>query len=258
MFARIMNKIEDLGREVEVRRKLAWTTAIKGDGSPVTEIDLWLHEELSAVLKNEFQLPIISEEDAAQPPKNLPPSYWLLDPLDGTKHFIQGDGEYAFVMGLVVDREVVAGLVHGPHYQQTYWAERGKGAFKNGMPIHVNENKEELTAFSSGYHERPQGMRFMELLNITQIKKMGSALKMCRIADGEADLYPRFGETYEWDTAGAQIILEEAGGVLLSLEDLKPLKYGKPSLLNKGFLASRRGIDFDPVFKQMRKEGWFS
>lgn len=214
----------------------------KADDSPVTSADLKANAFFFQELPKIASFPLVSEESGLFPQLEAGETFWLLDPLDGTKHFIQGDGEYAVCLALVASGSPVAGFIFGPSSKQYYSAVKGQGAFKNGEPISNTRVNPSLRAFSSGYHEKPHGQKFMKQMGITEVTRLGSALKFCLLAEGLADIYPRFGETYEWDTAAGQIIFEEAGGLVLDLQTKTPLKYQKPQFLNRGFIACRKNI----------------
>jgi 3'(2'), 5'-bisphosphate nucleotidase len=222
----------------------------KSDSSPVTQADLISHSLLIESLRALAPYPIISEEDEAGWKADLEDYFWLIDPLDGTRHFIAGDGEYAVCVALMFEARPVLGVVYAPEKKEMYSAVEGAGAERNGHQIYNRRDTTELTAYSSGYHEKPRGHKFMAAMGIRHIIQLGSALKLARLAAGEADIYPRFGQTYEWDTAAAQIILQEAGCELLDLKTLAPLTYRKPGWLNDGFIAARRGLSISKRYFQ--------
>lgn len=254
MFLQIVEFIEQIALEAEQMRKQKFETHFKLDGSQVTSVDLFLHNSITKYLSSLTSSPIVSEEDAPSNWVSPPSDYWLLDPLDGTRHFVEGDGEYAVVLGHVINGKIVEGVVSAPAFNETYAAQKSAGATLNGSPIFNNRINTSLKAFSSGYHEKARGKKLMGLLNISEIVTMGSALKMCRIARGDADIYPRFGETYEWDTAGAQVILEEAGAQLWDVKTFAPIHYGKPKHLNQGFIAFRNDIKVEDAVREILSE----
>jgi 3'(2'), 5'-bisphosphate nucleotidase len=220
----------------------------KTDNTPVTEADLASERIILTMLTQAFpDIPIASEELVEA--EGLPPSsahFWAVDPLDGTKEFIARNGEFAVLISLVEDGIPVLGIVHGPALGVTY-AACGPGTatrqFGNSKPEPIQARAPALgglVVIHSRSHENSRRLaEFLQSYPVRERKKCGSALKFGVIAAGEADLYPRFGTTMEWDTAAGQAILEAAGG---RVEDLAgtPLRYGKPGLKNDGFLALGR------------------
>ena len=220
----------------------------KSDATPVTEADLAAERIIVAMLHQAFpEIPIVSEELVEA--GGLPPAaarFWVVDPLDGTREFVARNGEFAVNIGLVEDGKPVLGVIHGPAIGVTY-AACGPGtatrSLRGGMarPIAAREPpKDGLVIIHSRSHENSRRLaEFLRDYPVLARKSCGSALKFGVIAAGEADLYPRFGTTMEWDTAAGQAILESAGGHDDSLAGT-PLAYGKPGLKNDGFLARGR------------------
>ena len=217
----------------------------KADKTPVTEADLGAERIIIAMLENAFpDIPIFAEEliDA----EGLPPSaarFWAVDPLDGTREFVAKNGEFAVCIGLVEDGRPVLGVLHGPAVGLTY-AAHGPGTATrqcNGGMIEPIRSRvpspDGLVVVHSRSHENSRRLgEFLEAYPVLERRKCGSALKFGLIAAGEADLYPRFGTTMEWDTAAGQAILEAAGGRVETFAGA-PLAYGKPGLKNDGFIA---------------------
>lgn len=218
----------------------------KDDNTPVTEADLAANKVILAGLKKLTPtIPIISEEDGLRPfeERSSWPLYWLVDPLDGTREFIQRNGEFTVNIALIENGVAILGVVHAPVLQLTYYAVKGEGSFK----ISANNKIEKISvAKHCATPVRVAGSRsftcndfinFVRNLPKCEVINLGSALKSCLVAEGGADIYPRFGLTSEWDTAATQCILEEAGGYLVDL-NLQPLRYNtKDCLLNPYFLA---------------------
>jgi 3'(2'), 5'-bisphosphate nucleotidase len=224
-------------QDFDVREKI--------DKTPVTAADLAAEEIIVAMLEEAFpDIPVISEERVEA--EGLPPSaarFWAVDPLDGTREFIARNGEFAVCIGLVEAGCPILGVVHGPAQDLTY-AACGPGTatrWRRGgdaEPIAAREPAADgLVVVHSRSHENSR--RLAEFLTDYPVKervKCGSALKFGVLAAGDADLYPRFGTTMEWDTAAGQAILEAAGG-RVETRDGAPLAYGKPGLKNDGFIA---------------------
>jgi 3'(2'), 5'-bisphosphate nucleotidase len=217
----------------------------KGDKTPVTEADLAAERVIIAILRESHpEIPIVSEEmvDA----EGLPPAasrFWVVDPLDGTKEFIARNGEFAVLIGLVEEGRPVLGVVHGPAVGLTY-AACGPGTAtrrRNGGPpepirARVPPSAGLVVAHSRSHENSRRLAEFLQNYPVRERRSCGSALKFGLLAAGEADLYPRFGTTMEWDTAAGQAVLEAAGGRVVTV-DGAPLAYGKPGLKNDGFLA---------------------
>ncbi|HWB49417.1 MAG TPA: 3'(2'),5'-bisphosphate nucleotidase CysQ [Stellaceae bacterium] len=219
----------------------------KDDNTPVTEADLASERIIVERLTAAFpDIPIVSEETAPEDGFKPPAArFWCVDPLDGTKEFVAKNGEFCVCIGLIEDGVPVLGVVHGPARRVTYAAHGAgtavrmrdggaAGAIAARVPpaegiivIHSrsHENSRRLAEYFAG---KPVPVRRRDIC--------GSALKFGALAAGEADFYPRFGTTMEWDTAAGQAILEAAGGAVLDLDGNR-LRYGKHDLKNSGFLA---------------------
>jgi 3'(2'), 5'-bisphosphate nucleotidase len=221
----------------------------KTDNTPVTEADLASERIILAMLSEAFpDIPIASEELVEA--EGLPPwaaRFWAVDPLDGTKEFVARNGEFAVCIALIEDGVPALGVLHGPALGITY-AANGPGTAtrqRNGgapEPIRARTpTSDGLVVIHSRSHENSRRLaEFLPSYPVRERMKCGSALKFGVIASGEADFYPRFGTTMEWDTAAGQAILEAAGGRVETLAGA-PLTYGKPGLKNDGFLAWGRG-----------------
>lgn len=216
----------------------------KLDKTPVTEADVAAERIIVKMLREAFpEIPVVSEElvDA----EGLPPTasrFWAVDPLDGTREFVARNDEFAVLIGLVEEGRPVLGVIHGPAVGVTYTA-WGPGTatrrYGGGAPepIHARAPSDGLVVVHSRSHENSRRLaEFLQDYPVRERTKCGSALKFGVIAAGEADLYPRFGTTMEWDTAAGQAVLEAAGGRVETLAGA-PLTYGKPGLKNDGFIA---------------------
>jgi 3'(2'), 5'-bisphosphate nucleotidase len=225
----------------------------KADGSPLTDADRAAHEVIVARLAALTpDIPILSEESA-----NIEYSeragwqrFWLVDPLDGTKEFVNRNGEFTVNIALVDNGAPVLGVVYVPVTGVCYLAVRGQGAWKetggcNRQPIRVRRyNGGRATVVASRSHRGEAVDRFLDNLKTREgeynAESLGSSLKLCRVAEGAADVYPRLGPTSEWDTAAGQCVVESAGGRVTDL-DGKPLCYNKPNILNPWFLVTGAG-----------------
>ena len=218
----------------------------KADESPITRADRAAHDILSARLELLAPaIPVLSEEaDAAHDPavRRGWRELWLVDPLDGTKEFIGRNGEFTVNVALVRDGVPVLGVVAAPALGLTYYAARGHGAWcrhdgEAARPIHVRPAADPLVVVGSRSHRGDSLDAVLARIGPHELRPMGSALKICLVAEGAADFYPRLGPTSEWDTAAAQAVLEVAGGALTTLEGA-PLRYNRrETLLNPHFIA---------------------
>ncbi len=214
----------------------------KADDSPLTLADKAAHNAIVAELEH-LGIPILSEEG-----RDIPFSvrkdwdyFWMIDPLDGTKEFIKRNGEFTVNIALIHQQQVVLGVVYAPVLKEMYWAAKGNGAFKDGVSIKVNSfNKtdEGLMVVASRSHLNIETQGFLDALKNPEVVSKGSSLKLLMVAEGKADLYPRYAPTMEWDTAAAQIIVEEAGGVVTIKDSGDKVSYNKENLLNPWFLVS--------------------
>jgi len=218
----------------------------KEDDSPLTAADMASHKAIVAGLEALTpDVPVLSEEAAKIPfaERSGWHTYWLIDPLDGTKEFIKRNGEFTVNIALVRDGVPVLGVVHVPVSGVTYAACQGGGAVKavpgqGEQPIRVRQLPDGPVAVVGSRSHRGDSLNsFLDKLGEHEIVSMGSSLKICLVAEGAADVYPRLGPTSEWDTAAAHCVVEQAGGSLTDLE-MKPLRYNtKDSLLNPFFLV---------------------
>jgi 3'(2'), 5'-bisphosphate nucleotidase len=212
-------------------------TTLKGDQSPVTVADQMAEAIiLSALLRDFPGMPVVAEEAMAdgRVPEINGHAFFLVDPLDGTKEYISGSTDYTVNIALVENGIPVAGIVYAPARQTGYAAYKGKASkFKvthNGVcdrtDIRCRAKGESLTAVASRSHSNAQTEEFLRLNSITSCLSVGSSLKFCLLAEGQADVYPRYGRTMEWDTAAGDAVLRAAGGHT-TLVDGAPLTYGK-------------------------------
>ena len=214
----------------------------KSDRSPVTAADLACDAFITAGLQRLEIAPVISEEtfDGTMDAGNAS-SFWLVDPLDGTKEFLKASGEFTVNIALIERSRAILGVVHAPAIGATYYAAEGVGAFKRqaekDVPIAVRPAGLPLCFAVSRDHITADEVALTERLAPIDVVPMGSSLKFCLVAEGNADLYARYGRTREWDTAAAQCVLEGAGGFVVELPGGERLAYGKSDLANPSFLA---------------------
>jgi 3'(2'), 5'-bisphosphate nucleotidase len=246
----LIEPVRQLARDAGKRILEIYDTAFKieekADQSPLTEADLAAHQTIvDGLVRLTPDLPILSEESADIPfeERRHWTEYWLVDPLDGTKEFINRNGEFTVNIALVREHRPVLGVVHVPVRGQTYWGVVGDGAWKQDggsepVSIHTRRPPAEVPiVVGSRSHANPKLEAALKPIGEHQMVSRGSSLKFCLVAEGAADLYPRLGPTSEWDTAAAQAVVEAAGGLVLNL-DGSPLPCNtKDSYLNPWFIV---------------------
>ena len=242
----------EAGRRILDVYERGFTVEHKEDRSPLTEADRAAHEIITSQLQALTpDIPVLSEESAAVDYATRAgwKRFWLVDPLDGTKEFINRNGEFTVNIALIEGNRPVLGVVYVPVPALTYYACAGQGAHKQKgecaiQPVRVRRfDGGKPMVVASRSHAGPETEAFLRNIGEHDVVSMGSALKLCLVAEGVADVYPRLGPTMEWDTAAAQCVVEAAGGRVTDL-NRQPLVYNKPSLLNPWFLVSAAG-DYD-------------
>lgn len=217
----------------------------KNDNSPLTIADKAAHNKIVSFLED-TRIPILSEEG-----KNIPYEerrtweyFWMVDPLDGTKEFIKKNGEFTVNIALMHRNRPVLGVVYPPVLEELYWAIEGIGAYKevDGKELRLTATQKELDTkglkvVASRSHMSSETQDFVDQLSEPQIVSKGSSLKFLLVAAGQADVYPRFGPTMEWDTAAAHVIVTEAGGSVVLENKINALTYNKANLLNPYFVV---------------------
>jgi len=246
---RLVNQVRDLASRAGVEIMEIYNTGFevgaKADNSPVTEADLRAEFLITRGIREEIgsNLPIVGEEAVAA--GNIPDvtgtPFWLVDALDGTKEFVKKGSEFTVNIALVENAKPVIGVVHAPAIQETYWGSPLGAVSETGgsqpSPISCRRPPADgLTALVSKSHKTPEVDEYLSKLTIKKEISAGSSLKFCRVAAGQADIYPRMGRTMEWDTAAAHAVLAAAGGSVEKV-DGTPLRYGKPGFENPDFIA---------------------
>jgi 3'(2'), 5'-bisphosphate nucleotidase len=252
----------------------------KKDKSPLTIADRRSHRLISEYLLPRYpETPILSEEGRGIPFEERKKwvSFWLVDPLDGTKEFIKRNGEFTVNLALIEENKPVLGVVYVPVTDVLYFGASSFGSYKiegtadylndNGsgeelthedtfrlllqhatkLPIHSRESQREVRIIGSRSHLNEDTKKYISRLkgkyDSVDIVFAGSSMKICQVAEGTADVYPRFGPTMEWDTAAGQAIIEFAGGSLLEFHTRRALTYNKKDLVNPWFIVTR-SIEF--------------
>lgn len=249
-LASLLSEVSGIAREAGLAILAHYHPSVsvqyKDDKSPLTAADTAAHELIVArLLRLTPDIPVLSEEGVESAfSANTQGEYWLVDPLDGTKEFISGNGEFTVNIALIHQGRPVLGVVYAPVLAHTYLAASGHGAFKQlddglsqpiGVAKHVAGCKWRVAGSRSHAGEGMQA--WLSRLGEHEFIAMGSSLKFCLVAEGQADVYPRLGPTSLWDTAAAQCVLEQAGGAVVSLQG-QALSYSSPQQrLNPQFIA---------------------
>ncbi len=247
MIEELVAIAERAGQEILTVYGRPFESQIKDDASPVTEADT-LAEALIIEALGELapSIPIVAEESVAA--GNVPDvrgtSFFLVDPLDGTREFISRNGEFTVNIALVEDGAPTIGVVHIPALGESYWAAGPGEAWRRSgagdpEPIRCRVATGPLVVVASRSHRDAATDEFLSRYEVAELVSAGSSLKFCRVAEGRADMYPRIGRTMEWDVAAGHAVLAAAGGTVETL-DGEPLAYGKPGFDNPHFVARGR------------------
>jgi len=243
----IISQLEELTRSLfpeilKIYRNPRPSAQEKKDGSPLTAADMHAHKVIENFLKRHFpSIPVVSEESFKQ--KNYRPAkeFWIIDPIDGTKEFVNKSDEFTTNIALIQNGKPVLGVVGAPAFDQV-WS--GIAIEPINMKKPINKARPILRIVTSKSHRTLIDTAFLNFLNKKgkklKIISKGSSLKICALADKKADIYPRFGPTSEWDIAAADAVLRSRGGGIFQIDNQKLLEYGKRnSILNPMFIAIR-------------------
>ncbi|MCF8423975.1 MAG: 3'(2'),5'-bisphosphate nucleotidase CysQ [Bacteroidia bacterium] len=253
------------GKEIMEVYDTNFDVEYKDDNSPLTLADKKASDKIIGELK-QFDIPVLSEEgvhDSFEIRKTWS-KLWIVDPLDGTKEFVKRNGEFTVNIALVEENIPTLGVIFSPIFKDIYFAATDLGAFKIdrkefsvlvdsiqdqtleqllkvAQKLPIVSNRENYVVVSSRSHMSTETYKHIEALKLihkhVEIVTTGSSIKMCWVAEGIADEYPRYGPTMEWDTAAGQAILQEANACLIDMETKLPMKYNREQLLNNCFIA---------------------
>jgi len=247
MITNLIHIIKQSGQKVlKIYQKDDFGVEYKSDNSPVTIADKISHLEISEYLKKNFpSIPIISEEQNDIPyeiRKNYT-EYFLIDPVDGTKGFINQTDDFCINIAYLKNNELKIGVIYVPVTGETYYTEKGQGSFllsADGIikKLPLFNEKREFTAMVSRSHSSEFEKTICEEYGVKKVVRMSSAIKFCELAVGRADLYVRAKPTMEWDTGAGQLICEEVGFVMKTITGGEFL-YNKESLVNTGFIVKK-------------------
>lgn len=263
-YAHLMAVMRDAALEagaaiLAVYRSDDFEVRAKSDDSPVTEADEAADALISARLRAAFpEITLVTEEQAASHAQSAD-VFLIVDPLDGTKEFVQRRGDFTVNIALVEHGVPTRGVVYAPAKDRLFYTDADgrsveeDGPFTRGAPgamrpIHVRRpDNSALYVVASKSHRDAATDAYIAKYQVADLKSAGSSLKLCLVATGEADLYPRLGRTMEWDTAAGDAVLRGAGGQMVRFEDHAPFDYGKPGFGNGFFIAHAPGVELKPA-----------
>jgi 3'(2'), 5'-bisphosphate nucleotidase len=237
----LLEIVDEAGRRIMPYFRSEHNARAKDDRSPVTDADIAAHDYIVAALAKHFpEIPVISEEDK-ETGRIDHARFFLVDPLDGTRSFIEGEDEFTVNIGLVENNVPVTGALGAPAKNVLYAGGVGVSPFRidasGEQPIRVRAQPAEgLVVTRSKSHPSKRTQDYLDTLSIQEVIPAGSSIKFCWVAEGSADIYVRLGRTMEWDTAAGHAILNAAGGKVW-IEGNLPLTYGKAKFENPGFFA---------------------
>lgn len=243
---------------IDVYQSDCFDIELKDDKSPLTRADKAAHDVITGFLRS-TGLPVLSEEgrDIPYDERKQWSRFWLVDPLDGTKEFIKRNGEFTVNIALIENNLPVAGVIYVPVNRTLYFADNKNGAYKienlstdfkiteieklQPIKLPLNKNNNAYVVVASRSHLSDETKAFINKLsakhkNVETISR-GSSLKLCMVAEGKADIYPRFGPTMEWDTAAGHAIAVASGATVLRADNNEILCYNKNNLLNPWFIV---------------------
>ena len=248
----ILNIAIDAGKEILKIYKKNFNVDLKADNSPITEADINSNNLIKKrLIEIEKKIPILTEESLVNwETRRVWKKYWLIDPLDGTKEFVNRNGEFTVNISLIENNLPIFGVIYAPEKSLLYYGIKNNGSYKlitqdnintltEFKKININKNiASKIKIIGSRSHSNKDFHAWVEK-NFSQYEliSIGSSLKFCLLAEGTADIYPRLGPTSEWDIAAGHVILEEAGGKLKSFDNTEILYNTKENIINPNFLA---------------------
>jgi len=263
-FAKLESEMRRLALEaggliMEIYREGDLGVREKSDTSPVTDADEAADRHISAGLRDAFpDIQIVTEEQAASHTE-AGSRFLIVDPLDGTKEFVQRRGEFTVNIAYVEDGTPIRGVVYAPAKERLFYTDASGRSVEEAPPFAISGKRsvspvtvsspdnDALVVVASKSHRDAATDAYIAKFNVRDMRSAGSSLKLCLVATGEADLYPRLGRTMEWDTAAGQAVLTGAGGRVVRFDDHTPLTYGKPGYENPFFIAYAPGVTLQPA-----------
>ncbi|MFV8826400.1 3'(2'),5'-bisphosphate nucleotidase CysQ [Alkalihalobacterium sp. APHAB7] len=264
-LSQVLNIAIEAGKEIIDVYNTEFEIEQKADESPLTIADRKSHQVIESQLYKQFpKIPVLSEEGKHQSyAKRQDWTYaWVVDPLDGTKEFIKRNGEFTVNIALIENGIPVLGVIYAPVLDIAYIAKKGVGSYKldnvsdrtfsteeeiiQGLKLPVSEKRDYISVVASRSHLSKETEEYVDRLREkygeVDMTSAGSSLKLCLVAEGKADVYPRFAPTMEWDTAAGQAIVEQSGGTVVKVDNSEPLSYNKEDLLNPWFIVQHRKL----------------
>jgi 3'(2'), 5'-bisphosphate nucleotidase len=246
----IVTIAKEAGNAIMQIYKQDFEVEYKQDSSPLTLADKKANNIIEDGLNQlSVNFPILSEEgkEISYEDRKHWEYFWLVDPLDGTIEFVKRNGEFTVNIALIYKDTPVLGVVYAPALDVCYWAKQGEGAFRDGikLPLKTEKERDTYKIVVSRSHMSDETQVFIDAINTNKEKELisiGSSLKICLVAEGEADIYPRLGPTMEWDTGAAHAVVSESGKNLRKYKNNKYSKheYNKKNVLNQWFVVSKR------------------
>ena len=248
----ILNIAIDAGKEILKIYKKNFNVDLKADKSPITEADINSNNLIKKrLIEIEKNIPILTEESLVNwETRRVWKKYWLIDPLDGTKEFVNRNGEFTVNISLIENNTPIFGVIYAPEKSLLYYGIKNNGSYKlitqdnintlsEFKKININNNTTYKTKIIGSRSHSNKDFQIWVEKNFSQYEliSIGSSLKFCFLAEGTADIYPRLGPTSEWDIAAGHIILEEAGGKLISFDNKDIMYNTKENIVNPNFLA---------------------
>ena len=246
-------------RIMEVYAAPDFDVRAKSDDSPVTEADEAADALIAAGLADAFPGTLVVTEEQAETHARRADTFLIVDPLDGTKEFVQRRGDFTVNIAYVEGGVPVRGVVYAPARGRLFYTDAAGGAVEEAGPhrpetqgpthplsVAAPDNSALVVVASKSHRDRATD-DYIARYRVKELTSAGSSLKFCLVASGEADLYPRLGPTMEWDTAAADAVLRAAGGRVLRFDDHSPLTYGKPGYANPAFIACAPGVALAPA-----------
>ncbi len=228
MLDRLTKIVIKTGKAISQRRYIDAQGGVWNNGELKTEADKYAHNLLVDALIKLEEIPIISEEDPASHVSHRPDRYWIIDPIDGTRSLVDGFPGWVTQVALVVHGQAVSAVIYAPDLDLLYVAKLGEGAYLNGSKLKIKQDGSSSITLIDNYPE-PKGIAadMMKLIPCSDyVESGGLSLKICRVADGTADLFVKDVKIRDWDIAAPMLVLEEAGGII-SIENGEPFElYG--------------------------------
>ncbi|MCA9325833.1 3'(2'),5'-bisphosphate nucleotidase CysQ [Candidatus Saccharibacteria bacterium] len=250
LLAAVIELVQEAGEAVmRIYESDDFDVKLKSDHSPLTKADLAANEIITKGLRKLApNIPVVSEEALLSDEERLASSsFWLVDPIDGTKEFIKKNGQFTLNVGLIEDGEPVLGVVYAPARDVLYYGGRGLGAWKerdgHKEKIQVADGSRPLIAVGSLSHPSPAAAAWLQDQGVAEIVSVGSSLKLCYVSEGAADVYPRIdAHLSDWDIAAADAVLRAAGGLCEVFETGETLRYDRPTLKLPHFLVRSKHV----------------